>query len=299
MPTHFDDDPFDPLDPVDPFGATGDDARLGDALRRTAETLPPADTRGLVHDGLARGRTLRRRRVAAVTAGVAVFALAGAGGVLAGGVGTSGGGKSSTGVAAAPSHSRTATPAGPPALSGKQVAHLFVSMLPAGTVTGVRSRGTATGIPYAYAVLDDGHGPGALSFGIDLDGAAPTCPGTDAPGTSCTSSRLPGGTLTILKGYEYPDHRAQAKDWDAYFVNAAGAVVDLSEWNAAAEKGAPVSRPNPPLSSARLAAIVTDSRWHRVIDAIPADPKPGESARATTGPGAAVDPAKGVQAGTQ
>ena len=140
----------------------------------------------------------------------------------------------------------------------------------------MQSRGTATGIPYAYAVLDDGHGPGALSFGVGLDEAAPSCPATDDPGTSCTSRQVAGGTLTILKGYEYSDHRAETKDWDAFFVNAAGATVDLSEWNAAAEKGAPVSRPNPPLSSAQLAAIVTNPQWHRVIDAIPVDPQPGK-----------------------
>jgi hypothetical protein len=294
MPTHFDDEPFDLSDPIGPTGPTGYEERLGAALRRTADRLPPADTRGLVHDGLARGRTLRRRRVAAVTAGVAVFALAGAGGVLAGGIGGSGG--HGTAVAAAPAHTRTVKPGHPvTALSGKQVAHLFLSMLPAGKVSGVQSRGTATGIPYAYAVLDDGHGPGALSLGVSRDDAAPSCPTPDAPGTSCTSSQVDGGTLTIFKGYEYPDHRAGTKDWDAYFVNSAGAAVELSEWNAAAEKGAPVSRPLPPLSSAQLTSVVTDPRWHNVIDAIPADPKSGKSPSEATGPGTALDPAKLVQ----
>ncbi len=267
MPTYFDDDPVGPPD--------FDGELLGDALRRTAEGLPAADTRGLVRDGLVRGRRMRRRRAASVTAGVAVLAIAGAGGVLAAaGAGHGQGG----GVASAPARPvltsvAKATPA-PRAMSGAQVAHLFVSMLPQGKVSGVTARGTRSGDPYAHVVLDDGRGPAAIEVGVARDDGPPApCPPHDAPGTSCTKTHVHGGTLTVLKSYEYPDHRAETKDWLATFVLSSGASVQVSEWNAAAEKGAPVSRPNPPLDAARLRALVTDPRWQKVIDATPEQEK--------------------------
>ncbi|MEU6849832.1 hypothetical protein ABZ901_07875, partial [Actinacidiphila alni] len=58
---------------------------LGAAMRRAGDTFRPGDARGLAADGHAHGRRLRRRRNAAVTAGVAAFAVIGVGGALIGG----------------------------------------------------------------------------------------------------------------------------------------------------------------------------------------------------------------------
>ncbi|SFF44491.1 hypothetical protein SAMN05216251_114122 [Actinacidiphila alni] len=276
--------PIDPMEPARPaekeqLPHTEQDVfedELGAAMRRAGDTFRPGDPRGLVADGHVHGRRLRRRRNAAVTAGVAAFAVIGVGGALIGGLA---GGDGSGGTAAAPE--KPAVSAGPasggpsakphrPVLTAKQFTDLFVSMLPKGHVAKRPGRGTDGELPpLAEVVFDDGKGPGLVDALVGYGEAAPDCPEQDPPGTSCTTTHVHGGTLTIYKGYEYPDRREDTKEWMATFVTAGGATIDVSEWNAKEEKGAPVSRPNPPLSVSELRRIVTDPRWQRAIDALP------------------------------
>jgi hypothetical protein len=278
MPTYHPDDQFD-----GPLAEPEDAALVGAALRRTAEALPPADGRALMAAGYARGRVLRRRRTAAIATGVAVFALVGAGGVLAAGAGHGHGGGGN--VAAAPKQPRPTgstveTARTLPPVTAQQMSALLVSMLPKGRISGVEARGTDDDppVPYAHVVYDDGHGKAAIEVGVsppsDTNGG---CSAAPDPGTSCTSTHVKGGTLSIFKGYEYSDRRADTKDWLATFVTPDGASVEVSEWNAAAEKDAPVSRPEPPLSGTRLGAVASDPRWKRVIDAMPEPAKAPES----------------------
>lgn len=252
-----------------------DDLAFTTALHRAADGLAPADGPALVSAGYARGRTLRRRRAAVVTAGAAVLALAGTGGVLASATGHDAA-RETSGVAAAPTAPAqpAKTPAHTPAkarpVSARQMVELLVSMLPPGKISGRDGRGTADPLPpYAHVVFDDGHGASAVEVIVETDGAAaPDCQEARTAGNWCQHTHVHGGDLTILKGYEYPDHRADTKDWLAEFRTKDGASVSVSEWNAPAEKGAPVTRPEPPLSAARLAAIVTSSDWNRVINAL-------------------------------
>lgn len=263
-------------DDTNPFGD-----ELGDALRRTAGTFRP-DARALVAGGHLRGRRLRRRRTAMVTAAVAAVAVAGAGGVMAAGLGTKGAsGRGGSGVAAAPEHpagpTTTAAPAKqqpaahPKALSAHQVETIFLRLLPRdGKVSEFVGRGTAQGVPYAHAVYDDGHGKAAVEAGVGAQGQTPGCPSPNPdPQTSCTLTHVNGGTLMIYKGFEYPDHRVETKNWYAEFQTASGAVVDFSEWNSSQEKGAPITRPEPPLTSAQITALLTSPLWQKVIDALP------------------------------
>ena len=251
-------------------------AAFTDALHRAADGFPPADGLALVTAGYARGRTLRRRRTAMVTAGAAVLALAGTGGVLAttAGHGTAGGDRGVT-AASAPSHAgatsgahAVATAASVRPVSARQMEDLLISMLPPGSVSGRDGRGTDDELPpYAHVVFDDGHGASAIEVGVEAQGGSPINCDVVAPGDSCTQTHVHGGTLTVLKTYEYPDHRVDTKEWLAEFAGSDGSLVSVSEWNAPAEKGAPVSRPEPPLSAGRLGAIATDPAWRRVIAA--------------------------------
>ncbi|SEG83440.1 hypothetical protein SAMN05216223_11479 [Actinacidiphila yanglinensis] len=306
MPNHPDPTAYDASD--DPAGAAEADA-FTTALRRAADGLPPADGRALVAAGFARGRTLRRRRAAVVTAGVAVLALAGTGGVLAAGAGHGTATGTATGVAAAPdrsggspaSGSLAATAKAVPPVSARRMEDLLVSLLPPGTISGRDGRGTDDPLPpYAHVVFDDGHGPAAIEVIVENGGAAPAECSSDAPaGTSCTQSHVHGGTLTVLKTFEYPDHRAETKDWEAVFRTKDGAQVTVNEWNAAAEKGAPVSRPEPPLSAARLGALATSDVWRKVIAATPRADKAGVPGKAGAGTkdGAVPNTSTGVVAG--
>lgn len=281
MPVDFDDDPH---------GRCGEE--LSDALRRTADGFRP-DTPALVASGHTRGRRLRRRRTAVVTAAVAAVAAAGVGGALAAAGGASGTSGHGGGVASAPERPAATTKqdgSRPEALTAKQVEELFVSLLPkTGTVSGVSGRGTGQGIPYAHAVYDDGHGKAAVEVGISAQGAMRSCPSPNPdPTTSCTVVPLRdfagnSGTLVILKGYEYSDHRAETKDWIASFRTSTGAVVELSEWNSPQEKDAALTRPEPPLNTVQITGIVTSPRWREVVDALPAPVKWNTSGKGDKG----------------
>ncbi|MBM9505242.1 hypothetical protein [Actinacidiphila acididurans] len=261
----------------EPFADPADldlDPDLGDAMRHAAGSYRP-DTRGLVADGHRRGRRMRRRRTAVAAAAVAAVGAAGLGGLVAATSGSASGGPAAgTGVAGAPRPAASATPLRTPhhpPMNAHQVEAVFLSLLPPqGKVSGVTGRGTEEGIPYAHVVYDDGHGKAAIEAGAQREGQVPDCPSPNPdPTTSCHLTHVKGGTLMIFQGWEYPDHRAQTKDWMAEFRTASGALVSVSEWNAPQEKDAGVTRPNPPLSPAQLAAIVTSPAWQRVIDALP------------------------------
>ncbi|MEI5525770.1 hypothetical protein WB401_39750 [Streptomyces brasiliscabiei] len=262
----------------DPF-----EGRLGDAMRRAGGTFE-TDHHALAGGGAARGRRLLFRRRAAMLGGVAGIALAGVGGtLLLPGSGDGGGQRS---VAAKGS-------AGPDVrdddgvVSGAELVRTFKAMLPDGKISGESARGTgADGGPYAQVVYDDGEGGGAVQLGlgrIDADSEharqLTDCPDKTFVGyDSCEESTLPGGArLMLFQGYEYPDRRVDTKHWYAQLVDPAGYEVSVMEWNAEAQKDAPVTRAEPPLPLASLKTIVGDPGWRAVVDAITEKPENGGS----------------------
>ncbi|WP_055523327.1 hypothetical protein [Streptomyces graminilatus] len=258
--------------------------RLGAALRDAGGAFD-ADRAALVAGGESRGRRLRMRRRTAVVSGAAAIALVGVGGALVVPWGGDGSGQravaggttvgpgDATGTAT--STTGTATP-----LSGPQMLGILKALLPEGKLSEESARGTDSKLgPHAYAVFDDGKGAAALSVGLGRvePGSGPlreetSCPDRAfVPYDDCTRSKLPGGAvLRIVKGYEYANRAIDTKLWTADLVTPGGEHVSVSEWNAAAEKGAPVSRPEPPLSGSQLRAFVTDPAWLRAAKAIPA-----------------------------
>jgi hypothetical protein len=170
-------------------------------------------------------------------------------------------------------------------------------LIPEGEFSESDARGTNEDVPpYARVVFDDGKGAASLSMSLDR-----IEPGSDRareigecpdkvliPYDSCSTSRLADGSLLrIVQRYEYPDRRVDTKLWTADLIAPGGQYVTVSEWNAAAEKGAPVSRPNPPLSKDRLTELVSAAVWRQAVDAMPADSwTPDPSVTETTAPGA-------------
>ncbi|WP_394431925.1 hypothetical protein [Streptomyces sp. SGAir0957] len=260
----------------------GFEDELSVALRRTGEGFA-AEGRTLVEGGMLRGRRrVRRRRVGAVTGSVAALAVVGLGSSYAAGAfGTGPDDAMSSVASSSPSSQRSAESKGTahgdgPQLSADQVVAVLEGLLPEGKVSERDGRGTADH-PYARLVYDDGHGKSALSVGvgaIDPDGASAdeqlTCPDKAfVPYDSCTDRKMPDGSrLLLFRGYEYPDKRADTKLWRAVYMSPEGYTVDAGEWNAAAEKDAPVSRPEPALSIEQLKALVTSSKWGPVMKAI-------------------------------
>ncbi|MBT2417936.1 hypothetical protein J7F01_09265 [Streptomyces sp. ISL-22] len=269
------------------------EGRLSDALHDIGSGFD-ADRAALVAAGRARGRRLRLRRRAAVAGGAAGIALVGVGGALL----VPWGGAadplpSSSSVAEQPSGTPSAVP-----LTSRELITTLEGLLPEGKVSDQEARGTGDSPlpPYVRLVYDDGKGPGAVGVSLNRiepgsDHARETtdCPDrTLVPHDSCVATRLPDGSLLrLFQGYEYPDRRVDTKLWSADLVTPAGQHVSVSEWNAAAEKDAPVSRSEPPLSTAQLKELVTAQVWRKYVEFIPEDPK---QPTASAAPSHAVEP---------
>ncbi|MFJ6385543.1 hypothetical protein ACIQI7_36750 [Kitasatospora sp. NPDC092039] len=263
------------------------------ALTRTGEGFrtEQAAQADLVAGGYRRGRSRwRRRSAAAVVGGAAALALVGTGAVYLGAPGAkdpgtvraasapaaAGGGAS---PAATPTAARSSAPT-PAVVTGEEVLATFRALLPKGEITEAKGRGTDDErmngtFAGADLVFDDGQGRSLIQIGVQKhrprQAQVPGCPPDPklARVDSCAVTTLPDGSVLLLQqGHEYPDGRADTKEWHATLNGPDGRSISLSEWNAPQEKGAPDSRPNPPLTLDQLRAIVTDGSWDRVVAAV-------------------------------
>lgn len=260
----------------------GFEEELGAVLRSTGEGFSVDGRRELVAGGLTRGRRRLVRRRLAVTGGALALAAVGIGGVYGGSLlGPDGRAKTVGGVAAAPkpgSETGTAEAVEPAQaqIPVKDIAAVIKANTPAGDwqFDNLDAKGQ-----HALGIYDDGDGKAALSVGLNRsaggDGEAGAgqveCPSkVHVPFDSCTSERLPGGDrLMVIQGYEYPDKREETKNWRAVLLTKDGFLIDASEYNAAAEKGAAISRENPPFTAAQLKALVTAEGWRPLLRQLP------------------------------
>ncbi|MET9964637.1 hypothetical protein ABZZ80_01580 [Streptomyces sp. NPDC006356] len=267
--------------------------RLGHALHDAGDRFE-TDRAALAAAGQARGRRLRLRQRATVAGGVAGVALVGVGAaLLVPWGGTPAPLPSTSSVAGQPS----GTPS-PEPLTGRELIATLEDLLPEGKVSEQQARGTGDSLlpPYVHLVYDDGKGPGAI--GVSLNRVEPgsdqaretvDCPDkTLVPHDSCVSTRLADGSLLkLFQGYEYPDRRVDTKLWSADLITPEGQHISVNEWNAAAQKDAPISRSEPPLSTAQLKELVTAQVWRKYVEFIPEDPK---KPTPTATPSTAVEP---------
>lgn len=54
--------------------------------------------------------------------------------------------------------------------------------------------------------------------------------------------------------------------WRADLLTASGRYISVTEWNSAADSGAPISRDEPPLSGAQLKKLAMAEVWRQVVD---------------------------------
>ncbi|MGW6970104.1 hypothetical protein [Streptomyces sp. NPDC054952] len=294
---------------------------LGAALRRTGDGFVPGRP-DLVAAGERRGRRLVARRRAAVVGGSALaLAVVGSAGAYGGGLlGIGTGSDGMARVAAPVPTTQTAVASTPPTaqpasgLSSARLIEIYRQLLPGGRVSDTRANvpGGADQSPNAMVagVYDDGKGRAAISVGLartDPHGQAAEdmlkCPDRKlVPYDSCTVETLPdGGRLNLFQGYEYPDKREPTKLWRAILVTREGYQVDVSEWNASAEKGQPVSRPNPPLNKVELKSFTTSALWRQVLSRLPAPQQAPEgtgAAEGNTGNGASPGASAGAGSDT-
>ncbi|MER5730236.1 hypothetical protein ABT084_18165 [Streptomyces sp. NPDC002138] len=264
---------------------------LGAALRSAGDGFAPGRP-DLAAAGERRGRRLLARRRASIVGGSALtLAVIGSVGAYGSGliaVGTPNDNRAN--VAAAPlPNTETAAASTPTAgqsgggVTASRLIEIYRQLLTGGRVsdTAATVPGGADQSPNAVVtgVYDDGKGRAAIAVGLsrtDPHGQAAEdmlkCPDPKlVPYDSCTLETLPdGGRLNLFQGYEYPDKREPTKLWRAILVTREGYQVDVSEWNAPAEKGQPVTRANPPLTKAQLKDFTTSALWRPVLSRLPA-----------------------------
>ncbi|MFF8807954.1 hypothetical protein [Streptomyces omiyaensis] len=262
---------------------------LGPVLRAAGESFAVDGRPELVSGGLARGRRRLFRRRLAVTGGALALAAIGVGGVYAGSVVTPPDASDKASAAAAPQDggkpdvSRTPAPAptagtlkpGEAEIPLSRIADIVKANTPAGKWSFDGLDGTGQALSGIY---DDGRGEAA--FGISLSRAGReaeagadqvTCPDpVYVPHDACTTERLSDGSrLMVFQGYEYPDKREATKNWRAVLLTQDGLLVDASEYNAPAEKGAEISREDPPFNANQLRGIVLARAWRPLLAQIP------------------------------
>lgn len=259
---------------------------IGGALRRTGETMTPADRLRLVEGGTARGRrkvALRRTTVAGSVLALAAVVLGG--GHAAGFLGDAGGADGMASVAAQGGIGESvpaaaAEPRG--AVTARQMLKTFTALLPRGDLSQQTSSGSSkdrSTMPYASVVHDDGKGAAQISLSlntIDPQGESAdsmvTCPDADLVDfDDCREESLADGSRYLfVQGYVYDRNRG-AKQWRATLLTREGVLIDASEFNAPAEKDAAATRKNPPLTPARMKALVTAPAWDPIAAAFLAE----------------------------
>ncbi|KQV16627.1 hypothetical protein [Kitasatospora sp. Root107] len=266
------------------------------AMSRTGEAFR-TETAQLDAVGLERGRRAWRRRSAAVMAGSATaLALVGGGTFLV--MGRSGPAASfdpavsvvssdvpspdgPSGAAASTAASGSTGTAGPVPVPTERVLAALKTVLPAGSISGVEGL-EGRGIPATGAMVrlrfDDGKGVGRLSVSVkhlarQTAATAPElkCPDRKIlPYDAChTSTLADGSVLTLFQGLEYPNGQADTKRWSATLSGKDGRLIEISEWNAAEDKGAPTTRPTPPLTTGQLSAVATARAWDSIVAELP------------------------------
>ncbi|MEV6423806.1 hypothetical protein [Streptomyces sp. NPDC051662] len=268
---------------------------FGEALRRTGETFAPTDRAALVDAGLTRGRRrVAGRRAAVVTGSALALAAVGIGGAYGGGLlgGGQGEGRPDETSVAAPDP----TPTGPAPSTDADLVAILAGLLPAGELKNPTTNTSDTpGFRSVRGVFDDGKGDAEISVALTrADGPQAdqrvACP--DKVFTTydnCVESELADGArLMVIQGYEYPDRREDTKNWRAVLHTSDGFLVDASEYNAPAQKGAEISRADPPLNPAELKALVISDDWRGPLNELPT--VPASRPPAGGGPEAPADP---------
>ncbi|MER7170116.1 hypothetical protein [Streptomyces mesophilus] len=298
---------------------------FGEALRRTGEEFS-TDPRALVEAGHARGRRLVRRRRATVFGGAAAIAaiavtsavvLPGLGGqgmesaAPAGSTESAGTSKGAEGTAAdggeKVKEGKGGTKTSGGHVSAKELIATLTSLLPEGEVSAGYGHGTddERANPNAGVTFDDGDGAAAIRIAFTRLGEderqvaedMTTCPDKALVAyDTCEVDKLSDGSrLMVFQGYDvHGSQKGGTKYWQAVLATPEGHVIDAGEYNSSTEKGAAVTRPQPPLTTAQLKALVTSDKWDPVFGA-PEKRQPknsGSDDPAKSDPGN-VDPGKG------
>ena len=253
-----------------------DDDRFSAALHRAVRTLEPP-TGHLVDGAITRGRR-RQRLVRGVEAFTAAAVLTGVGALVitllpsgGGGPGTQDAAAGSTPIAKATSVSSRAHPAPAPVATTPQVLlQTALDTLPQKGTTSHYAGNYSVGYAGTQFVYDDGRG--AAQIYLDIGYA----PYRDENSTPCVIGRagctvLADGAhalVTTSREYGAGDPRTpHTTQWSIALVRADGLQVGITEFNAPQEKGAELTRTDPPFSVHQLTTWADGSQWRKNVTA--------------------------------
>lgn len=242
-------------------------------FHRAVATIEPPDPARLIAAGKARGRRLRRWRIAA-SAGSTITVLA-AVVALAVTLIPSGAVRHSGAPALDPSPSKRPSTA----LHGPQLDHgvattpqallqIAIDALPRPGHTSRYAGNYVPGMADTQFVYDDGHGAAQIYVALVTDPNADVDARPCAAGTSgCTV--LPDGAHAMFTSYpEYSDNRTpNPTNWRMVLVRPDGVAVEITEFNAPQEKGAALSRAVPPFSRSELTAWADNPKFTAEVTA--------------------------------
>ncbi|MBT2446150.1 hypothetical protein J7F03_03390 [Streptomyces sp. ISL-43] len=263
------------------------EADLAHALDRTTAPLEP-DLTALLSGAVERGRSRRRRRCAAVLAGVGACAVIAAAGLVIPGAlaGTHFAGSDIETVALAMPRS---------AITDTQMVQALEQTLPGGRFSQETGQSNNPADPSGgYVangglVVDDGHGAafvGASAVRLKLplrDGDGLSCERTPAraAGDTCTLSELPssaaipGGAVVMSEqnAAEHPARADTARRWTVTVtLKSTGAQLQLVQWNSTGGgSGSDTPKPTraaPPLSEQQAVAALTGATWAPILGAV-------------------------------
>ncbi|MGW3283352.1 hypothetical protein ACWDR3_01755 [Streptomyces sp. NPDC001002] len=242
---------------------------LAAGLREAGDAFE-TDRAALVTAGSVRGRRRLLLRRAAVTGGAAGIALVGVGGALL----LPGADTSRHDQASVASATTTPGKGSHGVVTDDGLVKSLEDLLPEGTFSQAGAAFDQQSVT-VHLVYDDGEGASAIGLSVDRvePGSQEAAQYTQCPGKAlthydaCRTEKLADGSrLMIYQGYEYPDRRVDTKWWAADLVTPQGHHVSVSEWNSAAEKDSPITRPQPPLTPAQLKRVATASVWRDAAD---------------------------------
>ncbi|MFE2166719.1 hypothetical protein ACFXB3_16910 [Streptomyces sp. NPDC059447] len=275
---------------------------FGEALRRAGDGFT-ADRHALVEAGERRGlRLVARRRAAVIGGSVLSLALIGGVGAYAGGL-LDGSGRAEVAMPPSPSGGPSGgggTPEPPPVpprgagtVSAEQLVEALKGLLTEGDLSVTKARGTDGTGAGVMGVYDDGEGGAEISLSlsrVDPNGSQAFTETLCSKkylteGGDCAREQLADGSKLLIEQQNAPrDLTPGHKRWRAALVTPQGYLVKITEsnspfgvapGNAPSESANAFTRTDPPLSPARLKALVTSDKWHPALDDLPpANPWP-------------------------
>lgn len=132
-----------------------------------------------------------------------------------------------------------------------------------GDLTAMRSTSNINSTTTAEGVLDDGHGRAFVSMLIAPGfgaGSAEEAPCEDDPADkryTCSRTELADGSVVMAsESPEYSDGREPQLQWEVVHYRTDGSTISITEWNAPAQKGVPVTRKTGPLGFGAMKKII-------------------------------------------